>query len=211
MPTQAQVERAKTLQATGVTIPRIAKEFGVCTRTISRWLRREDPPAIAEELERFRSDNREKFVNDAWDNIHELNRLMKERIAEGGSAFKNPKEIAVCLGVSFDKVTALERPEATKGGGGGVVINILPPAQDGNTTTRIIADTVPVPDEPGEVFRDGSGSGSGENLLALPPGREDRPGKPGVPRDDSGIDLSEPGRLCDPDADTGTLGEDGGS
>ena len=192
MPSPADVERAKLLHESGRTTPSIAKEFGVCSRTINRWYNIEDSPEFSEQLEQIRSENRDKFVNDAWKNIHELNRLMAERIAEGGKAFKSPKDIAVCMGVSFDKVVALERPEAKGGSGGGVVININPPAQLDGTPTRIMADSVQVHDVEGEIHSDNLGGGSGEDVLRLPERCQDGPGVPGESRGDSSIDIQEP-------------------
>ena len=108
---EAKVEQAKALDAIGKSQSYIARQIGVSRRTVVRYIERPDAEA-ASEIAAYRLEQKKKFIEDAWVNIFGLQEILTEKIKAGESAFKNPKDIAITMGILVDKVQALERPGA---------------------------------------------------------------------------------------------------
>lgn len=181
------IERAVTLKDIGWQTSRIAKEVGVHAETVRRWLI--DAADSDPELEDRRQQLRICYIESAWEIVNAANEILKEQIKSGVLAKTRPKEVATVMGIYLDKITGLEARGATKPQTPPIQINILPP--NGNTT-RVIANSIPVYDEPDEVLCDDSGDWVGEDVLRLPESRDDGDGASGVVGGDSGLDLPEP-------------------
>lgn len=180
------IEQAKAFKELGWSNKKIAEYMGIDPKTVARYLAVEDPPALKEQLEDARKQFRKAFIYDAREIVLETNKLVKERLARGGTVFRNAKEAATLMGIYMDKINVLEaankRPVQEKPA---VTINILPP--DGYTVEQhTISDDV----IEGEVLGDDSGSGEWQDVRSLPEGGQDLAGEPRDLRDDSSIDVS---------------------
>jgi hypothetical protein len=203
------IERALVLHELGWSNYKIADDFSVSESTIRRWLKKARDPEFAGEMETARAENRKKWADTAWETVIGLNEAIRE-YTKGIKleTLKQAKDAATVLGIYMDKINVVETRMKVKGGPEKPAVNIqiLPP--DGYTT-RIDENPIPVYDQPRKVHSDDNGGRGGKDLLRLPERCETLAGVPEVERCDSGIDLSEPEGLRDPDADGRTLGEDG--
>lgn len=177
------VEQVKTLHELGWSNVKIANHVNTDESNIRRWLKEDDPPETAGKLAKLRDKNVERFVEEAWDMVFKFNAVLNDFITNNPDKFRNPRDVATCMGIYVDKIAALQSRGGKSGGKSSININILPPS-DGSPT-RINANTVSVHDEPEQVPGDDSGHRSGENVLRLPPVSEDGPGISGEPWGDS--------------------------
>jgi len=142
----------------------------VSNYAIRCWLKKaKDENQPAEVVER-RKKQREKWVDDAWDIVVSLNEIVKEKIKRGQSGFKDAREAATVLGIYMDKIGALEARHRGKPFKPAVTINILPPGGADGNPTRVDGNAIQILEQPGEISGDDSGSGVGQDVLALPGG-----------------------------------------
>jgi hypothetical protein len=201
------VEKAKALFEMGWTPPKIARDIGVNPSTIRRWLEEPETEEEHDKLELIRNANRQRYVDEAWEIVFDLNRIVKEKLAKGESGFSNARDAATTMGIYFDKISLIEA-RARKSGDRTSNLNIVLVPPDGYAG-QAVGNPVQVYDVEGEVLRDDMRSGGGEDLLRLSEGHNGSAAESGEPRDDSGIDLPESERLHSPDADRGTVDNDG--
>jgi DNA invertase Pin-like site-specific DNA recombinase len=186
-----QIERAKTLRALGKSQQKIANELGVSRWTIARWLEKEDPDELENELQEIRKVHHERFIDTAWEGIHIGLEKWLQAIKElDVTNMLELKQLTTSLAIQIDKINVLEQSGKKSQGGTRININILP--SDGtNNQPRIMADAVQVHDVEGEVLGDNLGFGIGEDVLRLPAGSNDGDELPGEPWSDNSEHIQE--------------------
>jgi predicted transcriptional regulator len=186
-----QIERAKTLRALGKSQQNIANELGVSRWTIARWLEKEDPDELENELMEIRKVHQERFIDTSWEGIHIGLEKWLQAIKElEVTNMLELKQLTTSLAIQIDKINVLEQSGKKSQGGTRININILP--SDGtNNQPRIMADAVQVHDIEGEVLGDNLGFGIGEDVLRLPAGNNDSDELPGEPWSDNSEHIQE--------------------
>ena len=188
--TPEQIERALALRDLEWSFREIAKEMGVHENTVRYWVKKAEEGPPDDKVERIREGCRQKWIEDAWDIVLQLNRIVKGKLEKGESGFKDAREAATVLGIYMDKIGNFEsKARVREKKQTSININILPP--DGYTT-QVDQNTISVHGESDEVLSDDSGGGERKDVLALPPRSNDIAGDAGDTRDDSGIDLPQP-------------------
>lgn len=141
------VEQVKVFDLAGKPQGWIAEEVGVSRKTVQRYLSMPDDPEMASEL----SEQRKRFIRDAWEIIDGLNKIVLKRIKEGD--FKG-KDAAIAAAVYLDKIAIMERP-GTRETTETIVINLVPsegaaslPEPTPETPSQPIA--LPSPEDVGE-------------------------------------------------------------
>lgn len=183
----AVVEQVKALKSLGYTDPHVAKQLGISVSTVRRYNVREDiDPSWAE----ARAQNVRRFVDENWDIVHQLTRVVREAAFAGD--FK-AKDAAITQAVLIDKISMLAPMVQQKGSTTETFEVKLTVAGKGNGESEHhgIPDTGEVLELPRAVSGDDMRSGGGEDLRRLPGGGED--GAPAeVRRGDSGEHIPEP-------------------
>lgn len=151
------VEQAKMYHEMGRPQTWIAKQLGVCTRTVKRYI---DRPT-EEEAEDARREERERYIEEAWRIMAKVNATVENGLDEGKIS---TKDAAIVGGIYFDKVKLLEnRPSETTTTEKVTFVFESTPQSDPDGVSRITGP------EPGDALR----GGSGENIFPLPRSGED--------------------------------------
>jgi len=201
----ALVEQVKALKSLGYTDPHVAKQLGMSVSTVRRYNAREDLDPAFEEA---REKNISRFVDENWKTIHDLSKIVA---AAAKSGDYKPKDAAVTQAVLIDKIAMLTagRDERRTTTTEKFEVNVTVMGKDEPEHNGVgDAGGLHVIDCP--VQGDDLRGGSGENVHRLRAGGGDGP-QTEVRRGDSSIDIQEPSRLRDPDADPRTVGSGGGA